>query len=156
MDLKSLKEKAQWLASFIIVAGGLSLSSPPKGLAVDKEDSAAIVQLFDVSAANTKSLQQLASRMSKLEADQKQLLANQEHLNKNQATLNQNQVDSVQRLEALEDNGGSSSSSDEPSPAPGTLKRLSMRVLRRNIAWGIEEATSRITNILFRGIFGGG
>ena len=94
--------------------------------------------------------------MSRLQADHKQLLANQEQLNKNQATLNQNQVDSVQRLEALEDNGGSSSSSDEPSPAPGTLKRLSVRVLRRNIAWGIEEATSRITNILFRGIFGGG
>jgi len=145
----TIKERAQWLASFIILAGGLSLSSPPKGLAVDKEDSAAIVQLFDVSAANTKSLQQLASQM-------KQLRANQEQLNKNQATLNQNQVDSVERLEALEDSRGSSSSSDQPSPAPGTLKRLGMRVLRRNIAWGIEEATSRITNILFRGIFGGG
>lgn len=149
----SIKERAQWLASFVIVAGGLSLSSPPKGFAVDK-DSAAIVELFNVSAQNTKSLERLASQMSRLEAEQKQLLANQERLNQNQATLNQNQVDSVQRLEALEDRG-SSSSSDQPSPAPGSLKRLSMRVLRRNIGWGIEEATSRITNILFGSIFGG-
>lgn len=150
----SIKERAQWLASFVIVAGGLSLSSPPKGFAVDK-DSAAIVELFNVSAQNTKSLERLASQMSRLEAEQKQLLANQERLNQNQATLNQNQVDSVQRLEALEDTGGSSSSSDQPSPAPGTLKRLIVRVLRRNIGWGIEEATSRITNILFGSIFGG-
>ena len=134
---------------------GAIIIIPPKELAVDK-DSAAIVELFNVSASNTKSLERLASQMNRLEAEQKKLLANQERLNQNQATLNQNQVNSVQRLEALEDTGGSSSSSDQPSPAPGTLKRLSMRLIRRNIGWGIEEASARITSILFGSIFGGG
>lgn len=112
------------------------------------------MQLFDLSSQNMRSLERLSSQMSRLEAEHKQLLANQESLNKNQSTLNHNQLDCAQKLEALEDGGGSLSSSDESSTAPSKLKRLSMRVICRNIGWAVDEATSKLSNILFRSIFG--
>ena len=150
--MRFLKEKAQWLASFLILAAGLSFN-PKKAHAMDKNE-AAIAQLFDLTHQNLRSIEKLSSQMAELQDKQKELLTNQEGLNKNQAVLNENQYDAIQRVEALEDPNGSSSS-DSPSATPSMVKRFSVRILRKNITWAVEEVSTKFTTILFRSIFRG-
>jgi TolA-binding protein len=151
----NVKDKIKWSAALFLIVIGVSFNeSTTKAYAVDK-NSTAISELFDVSNQNLKSIASLEKGQVEIKEMLNQVVKNQDQILFNQSQLERNQFSVVDRMEILEkesvekteSNESVSSSSDKPTPSK--LKKVCMKLFRRNITWMIDDVNSSIIRKLF-------
>lgn len=151
----NVKDKIKWSAALFLIVIGVSFNeSTTKAYAVDK-NSTAISELFDVSNQNLKSIASLEKGQVEIKEMLNQVVKNQDQILFNQSQLERNQFSVVDRMEILEkesvekteSNESVSSSSDGPTPSK--LKKICMKLFRRNVTWVIDDINSSIIRKLF-------
>ena len=151
----NVKDKIKWSAALFLIVIGVSFNeNTTKAYAVDK-NSTTISELFDVSNQNLKSIASLEKGQVEIKEMLNQVVKNQDQILFNQSQLECNQFSVVDRMEILEkesvekteSNESVSSSSDGPTPSK--LKKICMKLFRRNVTWVIDDINSSIIRKLF-------
>ena len=152
----NVREKVKWSAALFLIVVGVSFNeSTTRAYAMDK-NSTAIGELFDASNQNLKSIDGLEKGQVEIKEMLNQVVKNQDKILVNQTQLERNQFSLVGRMETLEKESVEKTESSDESvsfssdePTPSRVKRICMKLFRRNVTWVIDDINSSIIRKLF-------